>query len=81
MISRRALEDFLRQFFLERGVKLPEDLQYFNFISAGVLDSFEILSMIVSLETHFSLTIPPTLLTNPDNARLGQFVTSLLDLA
>lgn len=81
MISPQALEIFLRQFFLERGVLLPEDWQSFNFMSAGVLDSFEVLTMIVSLETHFALTIPATLLTNPDNARLGQFVTSLMDLA
>lgn len=80
MISAQAVEDFLRQFLLERGVVLPEDWQSFNFISAGVLDSFEILSMIVSLETHFALTVPATLLTNPENARLGQFINSLLEL-
>ena len=81
MITALALQEFLQQFFLERGVVLPEDWQAFNFIAAGVLDSFEILSMIVSLETHFALTIPSTLLTNADNARLGAFVDALLELA
>lgn len=81
MTRAQALQEFLQQFFLERGVVLPEDWQAFNFIAAGVLDSFEILSMIVSLETHFALTIPSTLLTNADNARLGTFVAALLELA
>lgn len=74
------LETFLKQFLLERGVILTEDWQSYDFIGSGHLDSFEILTMVVSLETHFQLSIPAELLANSNNALLGKFVNSLMEL-
>lgn len=81
MISNEALAAFLHQFLLERGVVLPADWQSYNFVSAGVLDSFEILTLIVSLETHFGFKVPACLLAEPANGQLGTFVAALQELA
>jgi acyl carrier protein len=81
MISSEALAAFLQQFLLERGVVLPADWQSYNFVSAGVLDSFEILTLIVSLETHFGFKVPASLLAEPANGQLGTFVAALQALA
>ena len=81
MIKTEVIVRFLHQFFAERGTILPPDWESFNFIQAGVLDSFEILTMVVSIETHFSLNIPTTLLADEKNAELGKFVRALQDLS
>jgi acyl carrier protein len=80
VIPTETIVTFLHSFFAERGVILPNHWAKFNFIQAGVLDSFEILTLIVSLETHFSLTIPAEMLADPENAELGRFASALQEL-
>lgn len=79
-MNTESLTQFFQRFFEQRGVILPEQLAEYDFIAAGVLDSFEILTMIMALETEFGISIPATLLAESKNAQLGSLVTSLLEL-
>ncbi|NRA82127.1 MAG: hypothetical protein HRU18_28370, partial [Pseudoalteromonas sp.] len=47
---------------------------------AGALDSFEILSLIMSLETEYGIAVPPELMVDSENAKVGNLATALVKL-
>jgi acyl carrier protein len=74
------LDEFFQAFFEQRGVILPELWQDYDFVAAGVLDSFEILTMIMALEVKLGVHIPATLIADPNNATLGMLANSIVEL-
>ncbi|CCQ09742.1 hypothetical protein PALB_5900 [Pseudoalteromonas luteoviolacea B = ATCC 29581] len=71
---------FFRDFFEQRGVILPEHWQDYDFVSAGVLDSFEILTMVMAIEVELGVQVPAALLADPKNAMLGMLANSITEL-
>ncbi len=51
-----------------------------NFIREGSLDSFEILTLIMQLESELCIPIPIELLLEQGNAEIGKLVDSLVKL-
>ncbi|WP_462150963.1 hypothetical protein [Pseudoalteromonas xiamenensis] len=80
MSEQIKLETFFIDFFTQRGVVLPECWQEFNFIAAGVLDSFELLTLIMALENEVGLHIPADVIADPKNATLGMLANSIAEL-
>lgn len=69
MSKETELLAFFENFLLERGIECAQnDLPAFNFVQSGQLDSFEILSMVVQLETTFDISIPPDAVVDPLNS-------------
>ena len=52
-----------------------------NFIREGSLDSFEILTLIMQLESELCIPIPIELLLEQGNTEIGKLVDSLVKLA
>lgn len=76
------LTDFFLRFLLARGVELDaQKLADFNFVESGLLDSFEILSMIIELETEFGLSLSPEELSDTQHATVGGLMKTLLEKA
>ena len=48
-----------------------EDLAGFNFVDSGLLDSFGILSMVMDIESRFSVKLTPAELLNDDSKTVG----------
>ncbi|MCG7537140.1 phosphopantetheine-binding protein [Pseudoalteromonas sp. OOF1S-7] len=81
-VQREAVLALLKAFFEARAVLVSEtDFESFDFIAAGVLDSFEVLSMIMHIEAHFGLSVPPELLLDTRNAQVGRFTDAIVALA
>ncbi|MFU2508129.1 acyl carrier protein [Pseudoalteromonas sp. ASV78] len=78
---KQALIQFIQQFLLERGVVVEDaDIADYDFVAAGSLDSFEILSLIMNLETEYGISVSPELLIDSDNAKVGNLATALMKL-
>lgn len=78
MLLEAQLAQFFEQFLLNRGISLTEKhLHDFNFVGSGLLDSFEILSMIVEMETQFQLKLSPEELTAQENSTVGGLINTL----
>jgi acyl carrier protein len=79
MILEKKLQLFFKEFLMERGIEVTTDsLHDFNFVDSGLLDSFEILTMIMALETEFSLMISPDELLDRDNATVAGLIKTLM---
>lgn len=79
MSMETTLAEFFEQFLMARGISLTsENLLDFNFVGSGLLDSFEILSMIMEVETQFSLKLSPEELTDNNNATVGGLIRTLV---
>ena len=71
----------VQQFLLERGVFVEDaDIAEYDFVAAGALDSFEILSLIMSLETEYGFAVPPEFMVDSENAKVGNLATALVKL-
>jgi len=71
----------VQQFLLERGVFVEDaDIAEYDFVAAGALDSFEILSLIMSLETEYGIAVPPELMVDSENSKVGNLATALVKL-
>ena len=71
----------VQQYLLERGVFVEDaDIAEYDFVAAGALDSFEILSLIMSLETEYGIAVPPELMGDSENAKVGNLATALVKL-
>lgn len=82
MASRESLLDYIQQFLEERGVLLSSSsLESYNFVKEGALDSFEILTLTMGIEAHFSIEVSPELLLDEKNAIVGNLVSAVLDKA
>ncbi|MCF6434699.1 MULTISPECIES: phosphopantetheine-binding protein [Pseudoalteromonas] len=80
--DKRELLSLIQQFFLERGVVIPDEkLPSYDFMAAGSLDSFEVLSLIMHIEMHCQISIPAELLLDKNNAEIGNLVDAILGLA
>ena len=79
--NKEMLLHTIQQFLLERGVMVTDsDITNYNFVVEGTLDSFEILTLIMQLESDYSISIPPELLLDAENANVGTLVNSLVKL-
>ncbi|MBQ4879365.1 hypothetical protein J8M21_19305 [Pseudoalteromonas luteoviolacea] len=80
MISKETLLEYIQQFLEERGVLLDaSSLESYNFIAEGELDSFEILTLTMGIEAHFSVAVAPELLLDEKNAIVGNLVNALME--
>jgi acyl carrier protein len=78
-VNKEQLIDFFNDFLMNRGIESsPQELQSFNFIGSGRLDSFEVLTMIMELEMHTGLKLTPEELVDESNATVEGLVTTLL---
>jgi acyl carrier protein len=78
-VNKEQLVDFFNDFLMNRGIEnSPQELQSFNFIGSGRLDSFEVLTMIMELEMHTGLKLTPEELVDESNATVEGLVTTLL---
>jgi acyl carrier protein len=78
-VNKEQLIDFFNDFLMNRGIEnSPQELQSFNFIGSGLLDSFEVLTMIMELEMHTGLKLTPEELVDESNATVEGLVTTLL---
>lgn len=67
-----TLED-IEQFvlgYLPQGYE-EQDLAGLNFVDSGLLDSFGILSMVMDIESRFSVKLTPAELLNDDSKTVG----------
>ncbi|MBD1582213.1 acyl carrier protein [Pseudoalteromonas sp. S16_S37] len=76
-MSTQALYCFFQDFFETRGVILPAEIDGYNFITSGVLDSFEVLSLIMQIELEFSVSFSPEELLDEKNATIGGLISSI----
>ncbi|NOU50785.1 acyl carrier protein [Pseudoalteromonas sp. JBTF-M23] len=76
-MSNEALYSFFQDFFEARGVILPTEIEDYNFIASGVLDSFEVLSLIMQIELEFSVSFSPEELLDEKNASIGGLISSI----
>lgn len=80
MIDAVKLESFFSQFLAERGVVIDkQSLRNFNFMQSGLLDSFEMLSMVMQLETTYSVTLTPEQMLSDDCATVGGLIKVLVE--
>jgi acyl carrier protein len=78
-VNKEQLIDFFNDFLMNRGIEnSPQELQSFNFIGSGLLDSFEVLTMIMELEMHTGLKLTTEELVDESNATVEGLVTTLL---
>ncbi|WP_462154920.1 hypothetical protein [Pseudoalteromonas piscicida] len=79
MPSETQLLEFFHTFLLARGVAVKsEKLQSFNFMESGLLDSFEMLSMVMQIETDFGVCLTPEQMLRPDSATVGGLIDVIL---
>jgi acyl carrier protein len=79
MALEKKLQLFFKQFLMERGIETTEsDIGNFNFVASGLLDSFELLTMIIGLETEFSLVVSPDELVDEANSTVQGLLNTLV---
>jgi acyl carrier protein len=79
MILEKELALFFKEFLMERGIELIKDnLDDFNFVDSGLLDSFEILTMIIAIETEYSLVVLPDELLDSNNSTVKGLMKTLI---
>lgn len=79
MIDESQLKTFFNDFLLERGVRVEGGrLKDFNFVASGLLDSFEILSMIINIESEFGIKVTPEELIDKQNSTVGGLMSTIL---
>jgi acyl carrier protein len=71
---------FFTEFLAERGTIVSEDeLLIFPLTQSSKLDSFELLSMLVAIETEFGVAVPAETLLQPEQATLGGLIEYLVN--
>lgn len=79
MINEEQLQDFFCDFLIARGIRVSkENINNFNFIGSGSIDSFEVLSMIMELEVLTTIHLSPDELMDENNATVGGLIETLL---
>ncbi|MFT2112680.1 hypothetical protein [Marinomonas sp. 2405UD68-3] len=68
---------FFNDFFESRGILVPQNIETFEFVKSGVLDSFEILSLILQIELEFSISFSAEELLDEKNATIGGLLNSI----
>ncbi|TMP43477.1 hypothetical protein CWB96_01980 [Pseudoalteromonas citrea] len=79
-MNREQLLLFFSEFLMARGIEhSQETLLHFNFVESGLLDSFEILSMIMELELISGVKLTPLQLVDESNATVSGLMSTLLE--
>ncbi|WP_404338887.1 hypothetical protein [Pseudoalteromonas mariniglutinosa] len=76
-MPKQQFYSFFTDFFEARGVTLPANIDEFEFVSSGVLDSFEVLSLIMQLELEYAISFSPEELLDKKNATLGGLIKAI----
>lgn len=78
-MNKQQLIEFFNEFLIARGIENnKQELQSFNFMGSGRLDSFEVLTMIMELEMHTGMKLTVDELVDESNATVEGLVTTLL---
>ena len=73
--SMEDIIDFIITFFLERGVSLSrEDYQDVNYVDSAIIDSFEMLTLLMAIEDNFGVKITPMDIAEQEYKTLGDLV-------
>lgn len=73
--SMEDIIDFIITFFLERGVSLSrEDYQDVNYVDSAIIDSFEMLTLLMAIEDNFGVKITPMDIAEQQYKTLGDLV-------
>ncbi|REL34843.1 hypothetical protein [Thalassotalea euphylliae] len=79
MISTLSLQSFFIDFLGERGIDSSlDEIESFNFMASGLLDSFELLTMFIQLEMSFGIKLTPEEISDEANADVCGLVKTLL---
>lgn len=79
MLDKATLITFFEQFLMARGVHLThEQLNDFNFMQSGLLDSFEMLSMVMQIDTEFNVKLSPEQMLSPETETVGGLINVIL---
>ncbi|MBQ4846339.1 hypothetical protein [Pseudoalteromonas sp. MMG005] len=80
MMNKEHLLIFFSDFLMARGIeRTDEALLNFNFVASGLLDSFEVLSMIMELELISGVKLTPLQLVDEKNATVFGLVSTILE--
>ncbi len=74
---QNEVRDFVIDYFREKG--LPDtntvtELLSYNYLDKGIIDSFGIVEMIVSLEKEFGVTFPPEEMQKEEFGTVGGLI-------
>ena len=79
-MNKEQLLLFFSEFLMARGIECSgERLLCFNFVASGLLDSFEILSMIMELELVSGIKLTPLQLVDEKNATVPGLISTILE--
>ena len=79
MITTLSLQTFFIDFLGERGIACtPENIDNFNFMASGLLDSFELLNMFIQLEMTVGIKLTPEEISDESTADVGGLIQVLL---
>lgn len=79
MLIEQKLLTFFKTFLMERGIETTDNnLHEFNFVESGLLDSFEVLTMIMAIEAEYALAILPDELLDTNNSTVGGLLKTLV---
>lgn len=69
------IAEFVKNYLIERGAEINEEnWQEYDFISSGVIDSFEILSFLLVLNERYGVKIRPQDFVGTDYKHIGKLV-------
>jgi len=75
---KRKLEVFFIDFFNERGIDIEVcDFESTNLISSGLLDSFEVLTLLINLEVELNIRLSPEELYEEDDKSISALIDKL----
>ena len=78
-MNRLEIINFFHNFFEQRGLELDNsEIEQYNFIEEGGLDSFELLTMLIEIESQFGVKISPATLVDERNMTVGALISRLL---
>ena len=77
--SEEAIERFVVDYLAERGADIdPSDPLGYDFVSSGVIDSFETLAFLLVLEESFEVKIKPEDFLDNDYRIVGKLIEAII---
>lgn len=78
---KRKLELFFTDFFSERGIEVEvNDFKSTNLIDSGLLDSFEVLTLLINLEVELGIKLSPESLYDDGDKSISGLIDNLLSI-
>ncbi|MFC1717384.1 phosphopantetheine-binding protein [Candidatus Poribacteria bacterium] len=74
---QNEVRDFVIDYFREKGlpdINTVTELLSYNYLDKGIIDSFGIVEMIVSLEEEFGVTFPPEEMQKEEFGTVGGLI-------